>query len=92
MDVRDAERAFVNKLGATRDDSGDHVIFYYDIQGSKHRVGKLSHSWRGQLNDTQLGMLSRYLGLKKQEFQKWVTCTLDNESMIAIWRTNKPLM
>jgi hypothetical protein len=47
--VADAEHALKSKLGTTRDRSGDHVYFYFRDGESEYAVGKLSHSWKGQL-------------------------------------------
>jgi hypothetical protein len=87
---RDVERAFTHKLGADRDDSGDHVYFYLHHQGSDYTVGKLSHSWSGDLNNTQVGMLARKLCLQKREFEQLVACSLDAEDAIAIWQSRRP--
>ncbi len=85
MNVREVERAFVGKLGAQRDDSGDHIYFYLRHGQSDFTVGKLSHSWRGQLNDTQIMMLARKLHLYKREFEQFVDCEMNREQAIAIW-------
>ena len=52
--MRDVKHAFTRKLGAEEDSSGDHNYFYFEYQGSEYTVGKLSHSWGGNLNDTQI--------------------------------------
>ncbi len=79
------ERAFTNKLGALKDSSGHHIFFYLRYEDREYTVGKLSHSWRGALNDTQLGMLARKLHLTKCEFEQWVECALSNDEMIGLW-------
>lgn len=78
-------RAFTNKLEAEEVSSGDHIYFYFKYQGSVYTVGKLSHSWRGDLNDTQISLVKRRLLLKKREFEEWVECTLSNDEMIVVW-------
>lgn len=83
--VRDIEHAFVTKLGAERDESGDHIFFYLDYQGNQYTVGKLSHSWRGDLSDTQLLMLARKMRLQKREFERFVDCTLDTPDVIDLY-------
>lgn len=88
--ILDVERAFVQKLGADRDDSGDHIYFYLQHGPSEFTVGKLSHSWRGALNDTQVMMLARKLYLHKREFQRFVDCELTRDQMIAIWSQRRP--
>jgi hypothetical protein len=52
--VADVEYALKSKLGATRDPSGNHIFFYFTDGESEYTVGKLSHSWRGHLNNTQI--------------------------------------
>ncbi len=87
MTVHDVERAFTRKLGAERDDSGDHIYFYLNHRGSEYTVGKLSHSWRGSLNDTQVAMLARKLFLQKAEFEGFVECVTPAEEMKNLWQT-----
>ena len=89
MTVREVERAFTNKLGANRDDSGDHIYFYLDYGGSEYTVGKLSHSWGGNLNDDQISMLARKLFLKKSEFEQFCTCDLTTDEMLDIWQKRR---
>ena len=91
MNIRTVKRSFVNKLGAEEDVSGDHIYYYLDYQGSQYTVGKLSHSWSGSLNDTQVGMLARKLRLKKREFEQFVSCELDTRSAIDIWQKGRQL-
>jgi len=88
LQIRNVKRSFVNKLGAEEDVSGDHIYYYLVYQGSQYTVGKLSHSWSGSLNDTQIGMLARKLHLKKREFEQFISCTLDAQSTINIWQNN----
>ena len=83
--IREVKHAFTRKLGAEEDSSGDHTYFYFEYQGSEYTVGKLSHSWSGNLNDTQILLLGRKLFLKKREFEEWVDCTLSNDKMIEVW-------
>lgn len=89
MDTRTAKRSFVKKLGAEEDVSGDHIYYYLDYQGSQCTIGKLSHSWSGSLNDTQVGILARKLHLKKRESEQFVSCKLDTESAIDIWQKQR---
>jgi hypothetical protein len=89
VEVREVKHAFVKKLGANKDDSGDHIYFYLDYQGSEYAVGKLSHSWRGALNDTQITMLSHKLHLKKSEFEGFVDCSLTTPEMLKIWQERR---
>jgi hypothetical protein len=68
MTVDEAKDAFTGKLGATQDKSGKHIFFIFKDGDSDYTIGKISHCWKGQLNDTQIGMLARKLRLQKQEF------------------------
>lgn len=86
MRLRDAKKAFTHKLGADQDNSGDHIYFYFKYKGSDYTVGKLSHSWRGSLNDTQIGMLARRLHLQKRDFEQFITCELSTPDMINLWQ------
>ena len=85
MRITEVKHAFTRELGAEEDSSGDHKYFYFTYQGSEYTVGKLSHSWGENLNDTQISLLARKLLLKKREFEKWVECTLSNDKMIEVW-------
>ena len=89
MRIHDVKRAFTRKLGAEGDDSGDHIYFYLDYKGSQYTVGKLSHSWSGDLNDTQIMMLARKLFLKKREFELFVDCTLNTAETIDLWQERR---
>jgi hypothetical protein len=89
--VRDVEQAFVRKLGAERDDSGHHVYFYLSHQQNQYTVGKISHAWRGALNDTQIAMLARKMRLKKREFECFVDCSLDASATINLFLTRRGL-
>jgi hypothetical protein len=89
--VRDVEHAFVNKLGAERDPSGDHIYFYLNHEGSQYTIGKLSHSWKGELNDTQVMMLARRLSLRKREFEQFVDCDLEGAEVIDLWQRRRNL-
>lgn len=90
MTVDDAKDAFTGKLGAIQDKSGKHIFFYFRDSDSDYTVGKISHSWRGQLNNTQIMLLAKKLRLQKQEFEKWVDCTLQTDEMLQIWRNRPP--
>ena len=89
MKIHDVKKTFTHKLGARADYSGDHIYFYFEYEGSEYTVGKLSHSWKGDLNDTQIGMLSRKLALRKQEFEDFVDCTLKTPDMITLWQSRR---
>ncbi len=85
LTVRGVEDCFGSKLHAERDDSGDHIFFYLNHQGSQYTVGKISHSWKGSLNDTQVLMLARKLRLQKREFERLVSCQLSAPDAIDLW-------
>lgn len=90
MRVRDVESAFTGKLGAERDDSGDHIFFYLKHRESEYTVGKLSHAWRRDLNDTQIQLLAHKLRLQKREFEQFVDCTITPEEVIKRWESRRP--
>ena len=89
MNISEVEQVFTNKLGANKDVSGDHIYFYLDYEGSEYTVGKLSHSWRGTLNPTQIAMLARKLFLQKSEFEQFATCDLTTDKMLDIWQKRR---
>lgn len=89
MTVRDVEDCLVRKLGAERDESGDHIYFYLNHQSSEYTVGKLSHSWKGSLNDTQVLMLARKLFLQKREFERLVSCDLSAAEAVDLWQARR---
>ncbi len=89
MTVDNVEAAFSRKLGASRDPSGHHIFFYFREGESEYTVGKLSHSWNGQLNNTQILMLAKKLYLAKQEFEDFVGCGLTTDQMLQIWRQRR---
>lgn len=91
MDIRIVKHSFIKKLGAEEDISGDHIYYYLDYQGSQYTVGKLSHSWSGSLNDTQVSMLAHKLHLKKKEFEQFVSCELDTQTAINVWQKRRQL-
>lgn len=89
MKVDDVRRAFMRKLGAVEDRQGHHDFFYLDYQDSEYTVGKLSHSWSGNLNETQVRMLANKLHLENREFERFVECTLSREDMISVWQSRQ---
>jgi len=90
MDYRDIRSTLVNKLEAGEDRSGDHIYFYLTIDGKDLRVGKLSHSARGQVADYVILDTARRLKLKKSEFASLVECTLGKTQHESIWRERDP--
>lgn len=90
MTVHEAARALTRKLGAARDPAGHHIFFYFTDGDSEYTVGKISHSWKGQLDDTQIVMLARKLHLSKREFEEFVDCSLTLAPMLALWRQRRP--
>jgi len=89
LTVKDVVRAYINKLGAIQERSGDHIYFYLEFQGSEYTIGKLSHSWGGTLDDTQVLMVARKLRLQKREFELWVICDMENPEMLSIWQERR---
>lgn len=90
MTVGEVEYALKSKLGASRDRSGDHIYFYFRDGESEYTVGKLSHSWRGQLDDTQTLMIAKKLRLLKRELEAFVDCSLGTDQMLKVWRQRRP--
>jgi hypothetical protein len=86
MDYRDIKSTLVNKLEAGEDRSGDHIYFYLTVDGKDFRIGKLSHSARGQAPDYVIQDTARRLKLKKSEFAGLVGCTLKKPQHEIIWR------
>ena len=80
----------MNKLEAIEDRVSHHVYFYLSIDGNEHRVGKLSHSFRGQATDHVIADTARRLKLRKPEFVSLVDCTMDRQQHEVIWRERDP--
>jgi hypothetical protein len=87
--VGDVEYTFTRKLGASRDRSGHHIFFYFRDGEADYTVGKISHSWSGQLNDTQILMLAKKMYLAKREFEDFVDCNLATDQMLRVWRERR---
>jgi len=90
MNYRDIRSTLVSKLEAIEDRSGDHIYFYLTIDGQDFRVGKLSHSSRGQAMDYVIGDTARRLKLNKREFVGLVDCEIDKPQHERIWRERDP--
>ena len=90
MDYRDIRSTLVSKLEAIEDRSGEHAYFYLIIDEHDFRVGKLSHSFRGQAVDYVISDTARRLKLTKKEFVSLVDCNIDKEEHEKIWRKRDP--
>ncbi len=77
-------------MDGVEDRSGDHIYFYLTIDGRDFRVGKLSHSARGQAADYIVKDTARRLKLTKREFVNLVDCGIDKEQHEKIWRERDP--
>ena len=88
--IHDVEQAFTTKLGAKRDDSGDHIYFYFQHEDSEYTVGKLSHSWRQDLGPKQVHLLAQKLWLQDKEFELFVGCDMSADQMVALWLCRRP--
>ena len=86
MDNREIRSTLVAKLDAVEDRAGHHIYFWLDIDGSEFRVGKLSHSARGQAPDHVISDTARRLKLTKREFLSLVDCTIDKYKHKEIWK------
>ena len=90
MDYRDIRSTLVSKLEAIEHRSGHHIYFYLTIDGHDFRVGKLSHSSRGQAVDYVISDTARRLKLNKREFVGLVDCDIDKQQHEKIWRERDP--
>jgi len=90
MDYRDIRSTLVNKLDAAEDRAGHHIYFYLTIDGHDFRVGKLSHSSRGQAVDYVINDTARRLKLRKQEFASLVNCEIDKRRHEELWKERDP--
>ena len=91
MDVRDVRRTLTGKLGAVEDRASHHVFFYLQYGDKEYRGPKISHSWRGDLNDQQVDWLKNPLLLSKEEFEQLVDCPLTRDAFFNIWVERKGL-
>lgn len=89
MDNREIRSTLVAKLDATEDRAGHHVYFWLDIDGHEYRVGKLSHSARGQAPDHVVSDTAKRLKLTKKEFNSLVECTIDKQMHEDIWKERR---
>ena len=84
--VHDVDIALTRKLGAIKDEGKHHIYFYLQHEGSEYTVGKLSHSWSGSLNDTQVKMCADMLCIKKRDFESFVSCTKSRDDIVKLWQ------
>lgn len=77
-------------MNAIEDRVSHHVFFYLTIDGRDFRVGKLSHSVRGQAEDHVIIDTAHRLKLTKREFVSLVDCDIDKEEHEKIWRERDP--
>ena len=85
MESREIRSTLVTKLEAVEDRSGHHAFFYLTLQGKEYRVGKLSHSFRGQVPDFVISDTAKRLKLTKKEFLELVGCTIDKATHSQLW-------
>jgi hypothetical protein len=90
MDYRDIKSTLVTKLEASEDRTRDHIYFYLTIDERDFRVGKLSHSARGQAVDYVINDTARRLKLTKKEFVGLVDCEIDKPQHERMWRERDP--
>jgi len=90
MDYRDIRSTLVSKLEAIEDRSGNHIYFYLTIDTRDFRVGKLSHSARGQAVDYVISDTARRLKLSKKEFVSLVDCEIDKPQHEILWKERDP--
>ena len=89
MDNREIRSTLVAKLNAIEDRAGHHIYFWLNIDDHEYRVGKLSHSARGQANDYIVSDTAKRLKLTKKEFSSLVDCTIDRKMHEDIWRERR---
>jgi len=89
MDNREIRSTLVTKLYASEDRTGHHIYFWLNINDHEYRVGKLSHSARGQAPDHVISDTARRLKLTKKEFIGLVECTIDKQMHEDIWKERK---
>lgn len=92
MDARELRRALRRKLGAEESREQHHVYYYKDFGGGQRRVGKLSHSASGQLDDYITGDNAKRLRVTVRELSDFVDCALTKEDHKVLWhdRPNWP--
>ena len=91
MDVRAVRSTFLGKLAALEDRGRDHIFYYLTYDGRTYRGPKMSHSWRGDLNDQQIDWLKKPLELTKGEFETLVACDLTGDDFFVLWASRKGL-
>lgn len=90
MDYREIRSTLTSKLDATEDRSGNHIYFFLTVDGYDFRVGKLSHSSRGQAPDYVINDTAQRLKLKKKEFVSLVDCEINKLEHETLWRERDP--
>ena len=85
MEVRDLQRALRRKLRAVEDRRSHHVFYWVEIDGREFRVGKFSHSSRGQLPDFIVSDTAQRLKLSGPELNDLVDCPLSGEQFLELW-------
>lgn len=91
MDVRAVRRIFTGKLGATEDRASHHIFYFLQYQGKLYLGSKMSHSWRGDLDDQQIEWIKKPLLLSKEEFVSVVDCSLSKDEFFNLWVQRKAL-
>ena len=89
MDNREIRSTLVAKLNAIEDRAGHHIYFWLNIDDHEYRVGKLSHSARGQAPDHVVSDTAKRLKLTKEEFRSLVACSIDKAMHEDIWRKKR---
>ena len=91
MDVRAVRAALIRKLEAIEDRARHHVFFYLDYDGRRYLGSKMSHSWRGDLDDQQIDWVKKPLLLSKSEFDQLVDCPMTKNQFFEVWIGRKGL-
>ena len=86
MDYRDLRSTLLSKGGTEQDRSKDHVFYFLELEGSSHRVTKISHGAKGQIPNDLLSMIARQMRLTAPELRKFVKCTLTTGEWHSRWQ------
>lgn len=86
MEYRELRKALKVKLGAEESMESDHIYYFKMFDDGSYRVGKVSHSARGQVEDFIIRDTARRLRVVREELLELVGCTLDSANHERLWR------
>ena len=78
----------LQQKGFTLDDKRDHKYFFlYNTEGKKTVVNtKISHGSGNEIDDGLLRLMMKQIRLSKNEFDRYMDCTLSKEMYLDILR------